>query len=140
MPEKSERPTTPPSFDVERYAKESDERLLQAMPATASEVPQSAVHSHTPTPASEERLASRPDVAPVMSDESWAGIVSGCPVVVLGAEALKRLPLDNRAGFVISLMDGNVDLDTLVDISGMTRAYVLRFVRDLFESGVVEFR
>jgi predicted HTH domain antitoxin len=37
-------------------------------------------------------------------------------------------------------MDGAIDLDTMVEIAGMERGEVLRLVRDLFESGVVDFR
>jgi hypothetical protein len=55
-------------------------------------------------------------------------------------DLLKRLPLDHRAGFLLSLMDGAIDLDTMVEIAGMPRREVLRLVRDLFESGVVDFR
>ena len=56
------------------------------------------------------------------------------------ADELKRLPLDHRAGFLLSLMDGAMDLETLVEVAGMPQGEVLRLVRDLFESGVVDFR
>jgi hypothetical protein len=77
-----------------------------------------------------------------MGDEAWARLVSvsGAPVVVQSAEQIKRLPLDHRAGFVLSLMDGSIDLETLIDLSMMAPEEALRLVRDLFESGVIEFR
>jgi hypothetical protein len=37
-------------------------------------------------------------------------------------------------------MDGNVDLETLAQVSTMPRDEVIRIVRDLYESGIVEFR
>jgi hypothetical protein len=37
-------------------------------------------------------------------------------------------------------MDGAVELETMVEIAGIPREEVLRLVRDLFESGVVDFR
>jgi hypothetical protein len=37
-------------------------------------------------------------------------------------------------------MDGTIDLETLIDLSMMAPEEVLRLVRDLFESGVIEFR
>jgi DNA-binding IclR family transcriptional regulator len=40
----------------------------------------------------------------------------------------------------MSLMDGQLDLPTLAEISGMPREEVLRLVRGLYESGVVDFR
>jgi len=59
---------------------------------------------------------------------------------VMTLDLLKRLPLDHRAGFLLSLMDGAMDLETMVEIAGMPREDVLRVVRDLYESGVVDFR
>ena len=107
----SDRPTMPPALDM------------------LPEAPQSEV-----------RMATRPEMRAALTDEAWAGRMAGSPVVVMGVESLKRLPLDHRAGFLLSLMDGAIDLDTMVEIAGMPRAVALRMVRDLFESGVVDFR
>jgi hypothetical protein len=41
---------------------------------------------------------------------------------------------------LLSLMDGTMDLATVVEVSAMPRNDALRVVRDLFESGVVAFR
>ncbi|HEY1691362.1 MAG TPA: hypothetical protein VGG39_04330 [Polyangiaceae bacterium] len=140
---KSDRPTVPPSFDVERYAKESDAKL-----ATARAVPVPAVEEEFDptvsgerlTPQSAIRIATRPQLAAVQTDEGWARSMDGMPVVVMPADVLKKLPLDHRAGFLLSLMDGAIDLETMVEIAAMPRDEVLRLVRDLFESGVVDFR
>jgi hypothetical protein len=140
MPERSERPTIPPTFDVARYAKESDARVVTAQPAESDEELEHAFDSPSATPCSEVRLVTRPDIGAVATDETWARTIAGMPVVVMSASALKRLPLDHRVGFLMSLMDGAMDLETLVEIAGMPRVEVLRAVRDLFESGVVEFR
>jgi hypothetical protein len=86
------------------------------------------------------RLATRPRWGPVLTNEAWARSMAGVPVVQMTNDGLKRLPLDHRAGFVISLMDGSLDLDTIVDLCGMDRDEALALVRDLYESGVVEFR
>jgi hypothetical protein len=143
---KSDRPTLPPAFDVAQYAKDSDARIASATPVDppprdeadqSSTAEASAAES---TARSEIRLVTRPMMAPAMTDEAWARTVRGVPVVVMSAELLKRLPLDHRAGFVVSMMDGLLDLDTLVEVASMPRDEVLRVVRDLHESGVVEFR
>lgn len=60
--------------------------------------------------------------------------------VRLEGEALKRLPLDHRAGFLLSLMDGSLDIESLVEVSGMPRDEALRIVRDLHDSGVIDVR
>ncbi|MGD0676975.1 MAG: hypothetical protein ABSC94_16290 [Polyangiaceae bacterium] len=87
---------------------------------------------------SQVRLTTRPHLEP-LTNEGWARTVAGAPRVTMSSEALKRLPLDHRAGFVISLMDGSIDLEMIVDLCGMERDDALGLVRDLYESGVVEF-
>jgi hypothetical protein len=94
----------------------------------------------TETAPSAVRLATRPRWGPVLTNEAWARSMEGVPVVQMTNDGLKRLPLDHRAGFVISLMDGSLDLATIIDLSGMDRDEALSLVRDLYESGVVEFR
>jgi hypothetical protein len=136
MPHPSDRPTVPPAFDVEKYAKESDQRI--AVPKAAEPDPQPWAAPESPQ--SEVRLVTHPAMGAVVSDEAWAAMMGGAPVVVMPLDLLKRLPLDHRAGFLLSLMDGQHALETMVEIAGMERAEVLRFVRDLFEAGVVDFR
>jgi len=133
MAHKSDRPTVPPAFDVESFARESDRRIAVARPAKPD--PEAAVPE-----TSEIRLLTRPEMRATTTDDAWARSMSGVPVVVMPVDLLKRLPLDHKGGFLLSLMDGAVDLDTMVEIAGMRREEVLRLVRDLYESGVVDFR
>lgn len=131
MVRKSERPTVPPEFDVAKYAKDSDAHIQTARrrdPDVGCTVPRS-----------ETRLSTRPDMAAAVTDEAWARSMTGAPVVVVPPAELVRLPLDHRSGFLMSRMDGLVDLDTLIEISSMKRADALRLVRDLYDSGIVEF-
>lgn len=128
MPVPSDRPTIPPSFDVEKFAKDSDARISSVSPATPP-----------PEPTSEVRLVTRPRIDAV-TPETWARAMTGTLHVRLAGDALKRLPLDHRAGFLLSLMDGTLDIDTLVEVSAMPRDEVLRIVRDLHDSGVVDIR
>jgi len=133
---KHERPTVPPSFDVHKFAKDSDERIAGAARVPPDDEEGAGERSE---PRSETRLVTRPTMGAV-NDEAWARSMLGVPVVVLAPNQIVRLPLDHRAGFVLSLMDGLLDLDTLIELSTMQRAPVLRLVRDLYESGVIEFR
>jgi hypothetical protein len=91
-------------------------------------------------PASEMRLAARPSPVSLMTDEAWARTIVGTPRVTMGSDELKQLQVDHRAGFVLSLMDASLDLETLIDLSGMERGAVLNLVRGLYETGVVVFR
>jgi hypothetical protein len=134
MSPKNDWPTLPPAFDVAKFAKESDERIAVAKEAPPDPEPVVALDE------SGIRLLTRPEMRAALTDDSWARTMKGVPVVVMPVHLLKRLPLDHRAGFLLSLMDGAMDLDTMVEIAGMDRGEVLRLVRDLFESGVVDFR
>jgi hypothetical protein len=131
MPVPSDRPTIPPSFDVEKFAKDSDARISTVAPATTPPPP--------PEPTSEVRLMTRPRIDAV-TPETWARAMAGTLHVRLEGEALKRLPLDHRAGFLLSLMDGSLDIDMLVEVSGMPRDEVVRVLRDLHDSGVIDFK
>jgi hypothetical protein len=130
MPVPSDRPTIPPSFDVEKFAKDSDARICPVAPAQTPPPPE---------PQSEVRLVTRPRIEAV-THEAWARSMEGPLHVRLEGEALKRLPLDHRAGFLLSLMDGTLDIDMLIEVSGMPRDEVLRILRDLHDSGVIDAR
>jgi hypothetical protein len=134
VPHKSDWPTIPPAFDVAKFAKESDRRI-----GVVKAVPPDPEGPAVPEE-SGIRLLTRPEMRAALSDEAWARSMTGVPVVVMSVELLKRLPLDHRGGFLLSLMDGAIDLDTMVEIAGMNREEGLRLVRDLYESGVVDFR
>lgn len=125
----NDRPTIPPSFDVEKFAKDSEARITAVEP----------VEPPPEEPTSEVRLVTRPRMDAV-TPAAWARAMKGTLHVRLEGDALKRLPLDHRAGFLLSLMDGSLDIDTLVEVSGMPRDEVLRIVRDLHDSGVVDVR
>ncbi len=134
MTRRNERPTLAPAYDVEEYARES-ERLVRSARGAPDSNREFPTHA-----ASEVRLITRPQWGAVVTNEAWARGMKGSPCVTMSPQALKRLPLDHRAGFVMSLMDGTLDLDTLVELSGMSRDDALGLVRNLFDSGVVEFR
>jgi hypothetical protein len=122
----SERPTTPPSFDLVRYAKDSDSR---PQPSESDAMPRS-----------ETRIVTRPTIWAVVTDETWARDLCGAPIVATSTDHLRRLPLDHRAGFLLSLMDGTMDLETVVELSAMPRTDALRIMRHLFDSGIIVFQ
>jgi hypothetical protein len=132
MPQEDDRPTLPPALDDHLPARDSEVRVAAAGPPT----PQMGAEG----PQSEIRRITRPEMGAVAGDEGWAGRMAGMPVVVMPVERLKRLPLDHRAGFLLSLMDGAIDLETIVEIAGMPRNEVIGLVRDLFQAGVIAFR
>jgi len=133
---KSERPTLAPAFDVSQYARDSDRRLRSA-PTPA---PPKCDAAGVTLKISETRLATRPRLGAFVTNEAWARSMVGLPYVAMANEALKRLPLDHRAGFVLSLMDGSIELETIIDLCGMQRDEALTLLRDLYESEIVRFK
>jgi hypothetical protein len=128
----SDLPTVPPPFNAARFAKDSDAKIALksgARDAATGDPPQS-----------EMRIATRPRLEAVDADEIWAQGAVGVLVVQMSTDELKRLPLDHRAGYLLSRIDGTMDLETLVEVASLSRQEVLRMVRDLLESGVVAFR
>ena len=57
--------------------------------------------------------------------------------VVVSPEEVQWLSLDHRAGFLLSLVDGQSTVDEILDISGMTRLDALKIIHDLTEQQVV---
>jgi hypothetical protein len=133
MPARTDRPTSRPEFDPEAYAKESDSRIARA-PRAEPDLEQLL------DPSSEVRLSTRPPIGDFLSLEAWAHELAGTPVVVKSGDALTRLPLDHRAGFLLSLIDGSLDFQTIIEVSGMEREEGLEILRELVRRGVVEFK
>jgi hypothetical protein len=125
---------------------ESAIRSASAEGATRPASSVGATRSASPEPASSEsatrserRLVTRPRLGAFVTNEAWARSMAGRPYVALTGEALKRLPLDHRAGFVLSLMDGAIELETVIELCAMQRDDALTIIRDLYESDVVRF-
>ncbi len=59
------------------------------------------------------------------------------PVQVLGADEARVLPMDHRAGFILSLVDGDSGVETIVDVSGMPREDVLHILQQLLDAGLI---
>jgi hypothetical protein len=89
--------------------------------------------------ASEVRLATRPKLDVHGSNDAWARSVVGLPRVTVTVAVLKKLPLDHRTGFLLSLMDGTLDLETIIELSAMDHDEALALVRDLYESQIIAF-
>lgn len=53
------------------------------------------------------------------------------------SDQIRWLSLDHRAGFLLSLVDGNSSVEELLDISGMPRLDALRIIYSLFQERVI---
>ena len=68
------------------------------------------------------------------------GPTSGVPLAAVGAAEITAGALDHRAGFMLSLMDGVMTVDTLLDIAGMARFDALRTLSGLLRAGLIKFK
>jgi hypothetical protein len=62
------------------------------------------------------------------------------PVVVVANNQMRWLSIDHRAGFVLSLVDGSVTVETIVDVSGMPRLDALRILHELVLQRIIAFK
>jgi len=60
------------------------------------------------------------------------------PRVAMGAEELRWLALDHRAGFLLSFIDGSMSLDEVLDVCSMPELDALRIMFELRMQGAIE--
>jgi hypothetical protein len=62
------------------------------------------------------------------------------PLVVVPRAQMRWLSIDHRAGFILSLVDGSVSVETILDLSGMPRLDALRILHELVQQKIVAFK
>jgi len=90
-------------------------------------------------PRHEEALRCQVRCTEVLSQMYLARLGSLAQVVrvALSGEQIRWLSLDHRAGFLLSLVDGQSSIETLLDISGMPRLEALRILYALLDQRVI---
>ncbi len=68
------------------------------------------------------------------------GDLASVPVVIADPSELTQYNLPANAGFLLSLLDGVTDLESLVTVSGMDTFEALRTTRKLIDVGLVEMQ
>jgi hypothetical protein len=58
-------------------------------------------------------------------------------IVAVPSDQIRWLTLDHRAGFLLSLADGGITIDQILDISGMPRLDALRIMYQLLDQRVI---
>ena len=64
--------------------------------------------------------------------------LAGVPRLAVSTAKLMTMPLDHRAGFIISFIDGTYSIQMILDACAMTRDEALAILGDLVAKGVVE--
>lgn len=62
------------------------------------------------------------------------------PVVIVPAEQLRWMSIDQKAAFILHHVDGMSSLEMILDVSGMPRLDVLRILSDLVQQRVISFK
>jgi hypothetical protein len=106
--------TVVPAFDPEAFARDSETRQVAAIPSTV-----------------ESREAQERECLEAIGSESTLLLRA------VSDDRLKQLSLDPASAFLFSLLDGNTDVETVIDIAGLRRLEVLEHLRDLVERGIV---
>ncbi len=60
------------------------------------------------------------------------------PWLIVTLDAVRRLPIDPRVGFIVSLIDGRSTVEMIVDMAGFPRALTLRSLVKLLALGAIE--
>ncbi len=99
-----------------------------------------------------DRITPTVDLAPLArtsEDESALSPPSQVRIVPLGAavpwlmvtlDELRELPIDPRAAYLVSLVDGQCSVEMIADVAGMPRAEVAGVFAMLARLGAVELR
>jgi hypothetical protein len=67
------------------------------------------------------------------------GSLESVPRLAIPLERLLLLSLDNRAGFLLSLVDGSSSLSLIIDLSGMAGSEVMETLAALKRRGIITF-
>jgi hypothetical protein len=68
------------------------------------------------------------------------GPLDRVPMVVVPRTQMRWLSMDHRAGFILSLIDGQSSVELILDVSGMPKLDALRILHELVQQKIVAFR
>ncbi len=68
------------------------------------------------------------------------GDVKGIPTLAADRDAITKFNLPSDAGFLLSLVDGVMDLESLMTVSGMDAFEALRTTKNLIDVGIVRMQ
>jgi hypothetical protein len=68
------------------------------------------------------------------------GPLDRAPIVITDNAKAQCAPIDHRAGFLLSLVDGTSSLETIIEACGMPRLDALRIVQEMVQRRIVGFK
>jgi hypothetical protein len=126
----ADRPTLAPGFDMEAYARESDERIRSADAASG------IVEAATEALVQVNELVDDADAEEIY----WAflGGPDRVPLLAQPLDELLALPRRGADGFVVSYVDGRRTVRAVVEASGLPKLVALVALCELLERGVLQ--
>jgi hypothetical protein len=106
------RPTVPGGFDAQQSVRRTEGPASTGSPGPSDDQPPSGILL---------RLE----------------VLAGVPRLVVSMSQLKAMPLDDRAGFILSFVDGVYTVEMILDASAMRREEALAILGELFARGVI---
>ncbi len=135
---RTSHPTPLPAFNMEEYARESDQglRIAEERPTRPRGFEHSALIELGPAVEIDESLSDDE-----MEQICWARLEDGARVPVLARpiEVLLSEPRAAGDALVLSAIDGESDARTVVDACGLPTLVALQALCDLLDSGAVRF-
>ena len=95
------------------------------------------------TPAVDLSRAARDSERELEAPDSTVRMVlpaAAVPWLLVTYDELRRLPLDSRDGFVLSLIDGRCTIEMILDIAAMPEDAVTEVLHRLLQLGAIELR
>ena len=140
----TDRPTLTPPFDPEAFARESESKLRISAPARPPDLGSGVMVRRPPTKPLAREDNSFDDfddfdrITTQVPAEPIAAITRATvPTLSMPPDRIRDAQLDHRAGFILSHVDGISDVETILDVSGMPEADVMRILRDLATKGII---
>jgi hypothetical protein len=123
-----ERPTLHPAFDMEEYARESDERIRSAGPSSGAVSTAEVLVEASDEIGDEEQ-----------EQVYWACVGGGdrVPLLVQPLDQLLVVPRSPVESFVLSYLDGRRSVADVIEASGLPTLVGLIAVHDLLERGLI---
>ncbi|MFO0674669.1 MAG: hypothetical protein U0235_34490 [Polyangiaceae bacterium] len=142
LPELTDLPEPPPAPTAAELGDFGEIELLPSVEAVA-DLPELEELG----PADEEEVDSSPGDSSGVFESCFSegdliergGSLRSVPRVILSPAGVKALPLDSASGFLLGLMDGLTDVESLMDISGLSRDAVIGSVCLLRDHSVIRF-
>jgi hypothetical protein len=151
----SDRPTVVPEFDPAAFARDSELKMRSAPPSggqstlgdaqrlfEAGDAEQALfllarLLQHSPFHTEASALSQ--ECRQVLERECLSAIGSPSAVLIIAVRPheLTQFALDAASGFLLSLMDGATNVETVLDLCGLPRLLALRHLRGLVSRGIV---